>query len=199
MARINLLPWREARRNERKRRFGIAAFLAAVLSGLVVAGVHMTFENMIANQAARNAYLKNQLKFIDALIDRRRKLDEKKKEILSRFSIIQELQQNRYLAVAILDGLAMLTPKGMTLTRLRQSGRELLIEGHAESNALVSEFMRNLNSFQYFDSPRLTKLKSHETEDKKGRVSVFSLEIELTMGAGGTGKEKENKRKERKR
>ena len=41
MARINLLPWREERRRERTRRFGIAMVVGVAVSAAVIAAVHL--------------------------------------------------------------------------------------------------------------------------------------------------------------
>ena len=61
MARINLLPWREQRREERKQRF--LAVLGAVLVGaaaLVFAGDQL-LNAAIERQVARNDYVRKEI------------------------------------------------------------------------------------------------------------------------------------------
>ena len=50
MRQINLLPWREARRKQQKRAFGIVAGVALVAAGAVVGGVHLYFSHQIDTQ-----------------------------------------------------------------------------------------------------------------------------------------------------
>ena len=62
MSRINLLPWREARRKELKTRFftmiGVAALLAAGIWGIF----HLYHTQLIEHQIFRNTYLEQQIK-----------------------------------------------------------------------------------------------------------------------------------------
>ena len=61
MARINLLPWREAERKRRQREFASAALAALAVAGLLALGVHLQMEAFIAGQQARNQYLQAQI------------------------------------------------------------------------------------------------------------------------------------------
>jgi type IV pilus assembly protein PilN len=65
MARINLLPWREELRGERKRQFIGILGLAVIVGALVSLLVHMSFESKIDGQQGRNTYLKNEITQLD--------------------------------------------------------------------------------------------------------------------------------------
>jgi len=47
MARINLLPWREERRRERKQQFLLNAGIAAVCAVAAIGLVHVVYQNII--------------------------------------------------------------------------------------------------------------------------------------------------------
>jgi type IV pilus assembly protein PilN len=57
MARINLLPWREAARKERQKEFGMMVLAGALVSAFVVFGIHLLIQSQIEAQNQRNAYL----------------------------------------------------------------------------------------------------------------------------------------------
>ena len=68
MTCINLLPWREMQRKERRRQFASVAFGAVVLMGAIVLYVHMHMDGLIDHQQGRNAFLQKQIKQVDAQI-----------------------------------------------------------------------------------------------------------------------------------
>ena len=62
MAHINLLPWREEQRHEQTRQFATITVLSLVLTGAVMFLVHVTFDNQINHQKARNKMLQDEIK-----------------------------------------------------------------------------------------------------------------------------------------
>ncbi len=65
MARINLLPWREAERKKRQHDFGVMVLGAVVLSALAVVGAHMQIESQIKAQGKRNAFLQREIDVVE--------------------------------------------------------------------------------------------------------------------------------------
>ena len=84
MARINLLPWREQRREERKQRFLVA--LGAVLVGaaaLVFAGDRY-LNGAIEQQNARNDFVRKEIAVLDARIKEISELKQRRQQLLER-------------------------------------------------------------------------------------------------------------------
>ena len=65
MPRINLLPWREEERKERKIAFGVALGVSALAAAVVTFGVYLMFGSMIDAQEARNEKLRGEIKKLD--------------------------------------------------------------------------------------------------------------------------------------
>ena len=76
MARINLLPWREAERKRRQQEFGLMVLGGVLLTGLAIFGIHMQFESMITAQNQRNSYLKQEIKQVERQIREIKELDK---------------------------------------------------------------------------------------------------------------------------
>ncbi len=175
MTRINLLPWREALRNERKRQFTSILVGAAFLMLAIIGYVYVHISGNIDGQNSRNSFLEAEIAKVDERIKEIKELETKKKQLLNRMDVIQKLQTRRPMVVHMLDKLVLALPDGLFLTKFEQSGVELSIEGLAQSNARVSAFMRNLDESEWFDSPRLEVI---QVQEKNGsRSSSFTLKV----------------------
>lgn len=162
MARINLLPWREAKRKKRQQEFGLVILAAVVLSVLALIIAHMQIESQIKAQAQRNAYLQDQIDVVDRQITEIRDLGKTKASLLARMNIIQELQSSRPQIVHLFDEIVSTLPEGVYLKIVEQSGSKVELEGQAQSNARVSSFMRNIENSDWLGKPRLNFIESKE-------------------------------------
>lgn len=176
MARINLLPWREAQRKRRQRDFAVTGAIALALTALAALLVHLQIEAMIAGQQSRNQFLSEQIRQLDLQIKEIQKLEETKAGLLARMRIIQQLQQSRPEVVRLFDELVTAVPEGVFLTKIEQTGRNVVVEGRAQSNARVSAFMRNVEGSAWIGGPRLLLI---ENKDKTGTgLSHFRLSFD---------------------
>lgn len=175
MTRINLLPWREALRNERKRQFTSIVVGAVFLMLAIIGYVYVHISGNIDDQNLRNGFLEAEIAKVDGRIKEIKELETKKKQLLNRMDVIQNLQTRRPMVVHMLDKLVVALPDGLFLTKFEQAGVELSIEGLAQSNARVSAFMRNLDESEWFDSPKLEVI---QVQEKNGsRSSKFTLMV----------------------
>ncbi len=182
MARINLLPWREAARKKRQQEFGLMVLGGALLTGLAVLGIHMQFQSMIQAQNQRNEYLKNEIKIVEQQIREIEELDKTKQNLLARMNVIQELQSSRPQIVHLFDEVVGILPDGVYLTDLTQNGNNVAFKGQAQSNARVSAMMRNIADSEWLNSPKLDFIESKE---KTGTgYSHFRLTASQIVKAG---------------
>jgi type IV pilus assembly protein PilN len=177
MAKINLLPWRAARRKQRQQEFltllGFAAVAAIVLSLLIV----VYYNNQIDGQTARNGYLTDQIAVVDKQIEEIKQLDKKKEGLLRRKKVIEDLQSNRSMNVHLFDELVRTIPDGVRLSALNQNGDQLSLEGFAQSNARVSTYMRNLQASGWLTKPVLSIIQVAGAD--KGLPYKFNLTVTL--------------------
>lgn len=162
MAKINLLPWRDERRALRKREF--MAMLGGVLgaSVLVVFGTMQFFDQQIANQEERNSFLGREIAELDVKIKEIDQLEAKKDKLLQRQKIIEELQSNRSTMVHLFDEMVSTIPDGVYLTGIKQTGNNLELEGRAQSNARVAQYMRSLEASDWLKGTDLQIVKIGE-------------------------------------
>lgn len=160
MPRINLLPWREAQRKERKLKFTVALGAAAVCAFAVTGAVYLLYNEMIDEQVARNEILKQQIKILDRQIEEINDLEKTKRQFIARMQIIEKLQGSRPEIVHVLDQIVKTLPDGVYLTGVTESGDHLKFTGVAQSSTRVSTFMRNIDSSQWMKNPTLEVIQS---------------------------------------
>ena len=173
MARINLLPWREELRKQKQQEFGIIAISSVVIAGLIVLLAHLHVDGLINDQNQRNAYLESEISILNKRIGRIRELEAMKDNLLARMNVIQELQGSRPESVHLMDELVRTLPEGVHLNTFQQKNRALTMTGIAESNARVSDYMRQIDTSEWFTGPRLDVIKTSEANRR--RIANFTL------------------------
>jgi type IV pilus assembly protein PilN len=178
MAKINLLPWRAERRERRKREFFthlIVAFVAAVVLVLLW-GFWVSLR--IGNQNDRNEYLKGQITQLDAKITEIQNLQKVKDHLLARKRIVEKLQSSRSQMVHLFDQIVQTIPAGARLTGLTQQGDKLTLDGVAQSNATVAQYMRNIEASPWMGPTTL--VSTTNVHNDTNTPYEFQLVVALT-------------------
>ena len=178
MAHINLLPWREEKRQEQTRQFATVTGLSLILTGAILFVVHVTFNNQIDHQKSRNKILNDEIAQLDEALKQIEELEDTKEQLLSRMDVIQSLQQQRPQIVHLFDDFVRTVPEGIFLVNVKQESSQLTIKGVAESNGRVSAYMRNIDASEWMATPKLKVIKT-----RKGtlRSSDFTLLTSQTL------------------
>ncbi len=176
MARINLLPWREARRKEREKQFFLILGLSAILAVGVVVYINSYVDSLSQYQTQRNHYLQQQIAIVDKQIHQIKDLERQKNDLLARMEIIQQLQASRPQIVHLFDELTRVLPMGMYIEDLKRQGHTDVLSGVAESNARISAFMRNLDASPVFENPRLDVIEKIGRERRTIRTFILRVD-----------------------
>ena len=173
MPRINLLPWREAQRKERKLAFAVAMGAAAVAACVTAFAAYLMFGSMIQAQVRRNDELRAEIKQVDKQIEEINNLENAKQKFIARMTIIEQLQRSRPEIVHVFDEIVRTLPDGVYLTSVKQNSTKLKFEGVAQSSTRVSSFMRNIDSSDWLKNPELEVVQTAAKNSSPG--SIFRL------------------------
>ncbi|KTT35181.1 pilus assembly protein PilN [Pseudomonas oryzihabitans] len=180
MARINLLPWREQLREERRKQFlVILGGVFALSCGAVFLG-DQYLSGEISRQEARNAFIQQNIAQLDVRIKEISELKTRRQQLLARMKIIQDLQANRPVIGHVFDQLVRTLPDGVYFREVKMRGDTLSISGEAESNNRVSNLMRNLDASDWFTSPTLIEVKA-TTAGAVDQANTFQLTVKQTQ------------------
>ena len=162
MPRINLLPWRDEERKERKLKFLVALGGSAIAACLVAFVGYLMMDSMVSAQDARNAKLKDEIAILDRQIEKINSLEADKARFIARMGVIEKLQRSRPEIVHVFDEIAKQMPDGVYLTGMTQTGTRLKFEGVAQSSTRVSTFMRNIDGSSYLKNPELEIVQTND-------------------------------------
>ncbi len=185
MVRINLLPWREQQREERKRQFFIALAITGIVGVFFVFLANKYYELEVDNQNIRNQYLQGQIKIMENNLKDIEELKKKKSELLSRMQVIQGLQSNRQILARLLDQFVRTLPEGIFYTSLTKTNKKIVIDGMTVSNNRVSQLMRNFEGSPWLANPNLTVISRLNQKDPNDKAAKFTLLVDETEPKDG--------------
>lgn len=192
MIRINLLPHREEARRQRRQQF-YSLIVLVLLAAAAIAFVGYTLiDRQIEAQVSTNEYIKREIASLDKEIAEIRRLKEQMQALLSRKQVIESLQSNRAETVRVFNELARQTPEGVFIKTIKQRGLVINIVGDAQSNARVSQLMRNLDASPVFENPQLVEIRA--VDYNKRRVNEFNLNISIERAPIDTSDKPEDKK-----
>lgn len=175
MAHINLLPWREEKRQERQQQFYIAMGLTLALAIIIFTIFNSHMNSLLDKQNQRNAYLQKEIAIVDMQIKEIQDLEKQRDRLLARMRVIQDLQQSRPKVVKVFDSIVRTVPEGIHLQVLSREGDKLIVQGVAQTNARVSVFMNQLDNDPEFTESTLRVVQ--RTSSRDDAIRQFTLEV----------------------
>jgi type IV pilus assembly protein PilN len=174
MPSINLLPWRQALRQRRRKEFLIGLGAAVGLAALITLLAHLAVSSMIDAQGRRTDLLKAEITELDKAIEQILALEEQKERMISRMEVIDRLQASRPEVVKLFDQIVAALPEGVYLTSVKQSGKKLEFNGVAQSSTRVSAFMRNIDASESLSSPELKVIQTGANAGPGAQFTLFA-------------------------
>ncbi len=176
MIKINLLPFRAARKKENIRRqisiYFLTVFFLFSLMAYFIIDLNGTLTQLKKDKDDKTRELAT-------YADTNRKIEEIKRklaEIRSKLGVIQQLEKNKTGPVHLLDEIATAVPEDKLWLRLLDEKRgSLSIEGTAMDNDTVALFMDNLKRSPHIKDVDLSSTRLKNLADYKLNVTEFIL------------------------
>jgi len=184
MIEFNLLPWREAQRREQKRLFNgllVLSALCGLMVVLIVSGINAA---QVSTQQSRNTLLQSENKILDNRLLEIKGLRQDIDALKARQHAVESLQSDRTRPVHLLDELATRVPSGVALKSMKQTDH-LILTGLAQSNARVSELLRNLSqSSVWLGKAELLEIKAASLGQGKEARKVYEFNVNIAASPG---------------
>jgi len=155
MIRINLIPYRTARRQQQIVRH-VSSFVAVlVLAGLLALAAHTMASLQLSDLQEETIVLQQQNIDLKKKIGKIKDLDSLRSNVERKLAIVDRLQEGRFHSLITLHTIATLIPQNVWLRGLSDKGHDIKLSGLAESNKAVAVFMRKLDQSAIFSNVRL--------------------------------------------
>ncbi|OTG88097.1 hypothetical protein B9T31_00800 [Acinetobacter sp. ANC 4558] len=182
MTKINLLPWREAQRQKRKKEFIAISSGVALLGALLVGGGWFLFDQQLDDQLQTNQLIVSTNQALDEQLKSLDGLQEQRNQVIERMKLIQGLQSQRPVVVRLVDELTRVIPANLFLTKLTRTGNLFTFEGKADSPNTVAEFLRNLEASPWYRNAFMNSFLAFN--DDKNKPTQNSIVPRLEDGFG---------------
>lgn len=176
MIKINLLPFRAARKKENIRR-QISIYLLTVVFVLALTGYFFLKLNRdISRLETVRTQKKKELAGYAQTTKKIRALQVKIDQIKRKLKVIQELETKKTGPVLLLDEIATAVPKDQVwLTSLAEREGILTLKGTARDNNSVALFMTNLEKQNHINAVDLNSARLKELKKQGINVTDFIL------------------------
>mgnify|MGYP001814254478 CR=1 FL=1 len=176
MIRINLLPFRAARKKENIRKQLSIYILSIVCLALLMGYLFLDLNRRISALETERTAKKKELATYAATTKRIKEIKEKITEITAKLDVIKDLEKKKTGPVLLLDELAMAVPKEkLWLASLNESKGMLTLKGTAMDNDTVALFMTNLEKADHVVAVDLDSTKLKAMPKYKLNVTDFIL------------------------
>ncbi len=172
MAKINLLPWRDELREQRKKQFIMICLAVVLLGATAVAGAWFYYDHKLADQEQANQLVMSTNQNLDVQLKSLQGLQERRNAVIERMKLIQGLQSQRPIAVRLIDEIVRVTPANMYLTKFTRAGDKFTIEGKAESPNTVAELLRSLEASPWYRNAFMNSFLAAEEQKDKAPSSL---------------------------
>jgi type IV pilus assembly protein PilN len=173
MTRINLLPWRQAQAERRRKYFLVFLLAFACVALAAVWLADQVIDQAIDRQVTRNNHLNKEVTIQDSRIKTIDDLQEQSQQLAQRMKVVQDLHESRSASAQLLDQLARAVPDGVHLHEVVAKGDTVSVSGSAESSQDIAQLMRRLDASEGAHATRL----QHVRAEGQGGGNQFQLMV----------------------
>ena len=178
MIRINLLPFRAARKKENVRRQVSVYFLSTFLIMLLIGYAWLSMTRDLSALTKERKEKENKLKSYQDTLKKIKEIEARINEIKNKQKVITGLEKNKTGPVRLLDDLASAVPEGrLFLKSFRESKGKMSLIGTAKDNDTVALFMDNLKSKESIAAVSLDSAKRSEIKTEEDVITVTDFTI----------------------
>jgi type IV pilus assembly protein PilN len=181
MIRINLLPYREKAKKENLQYQILIISGSLVVFFLLLVAVQFYISMRINDLGKKIQEADARLVILNKKVGDLEGFKKNKKELEQKLGVINSLEGNRLFPVQMLDEIRQIVPANEAwLERVKETGKDLRIEGIAKDNGTVARFMKNLEKAGFVQSVDLVATREKEVAGVK--LQQFILTCVLKKG-----------------
>jgi type IV pilus assembly protein PilN len=199
MIRINLLPFRKAKRREDLRMQISVYVLSVILVVIILTFLGIIKSGQLNDVKAENAKLNKELKSYAEILKKIDELKKSRKDLQDKLDVIRGLEAQKAGPVQLFDEICMAVPDGSLFLRTlgETEAGKVTMSGVAIDYDTVAQFMTNLENTKTIDAVTLGATSQTVMEQQK--VCTFNLICMKHVDEKSKPKPKKARRKGRKK
>jgi type IV pilus assembly protein PilN len=176
MIRINLLPYRAARKKENIR-IQVNVFLGSVfIVVLLMVWINAILGGRIKDLNAKISSTREQVAKYQKINAEIAEIKKKLETLDRKIRVIESLEADRKAPVQNLDSLYnLLVEKRMWYDQIQEKGDTFLLNGIALDNYTVADFMTRIEKSDRFENVRLSSIKQYELKGRELKLKQFEV------------------------
>ena len=196
MIRINLLPFRAARKKENIRR-QLSIFLLCIVLVLTVGFTYnYHLGGKIKGLKSTISETKTELEKFKKINKQIANIKKKLKVLEQKTKVIERLEKNRFAPVQMLDTMsAEVLEKRMWFTRFQDIGNNVKINGIALDNKTIADFMTRLENTGKFSRVKLNKINKKTMKGSNLKQFAITCRKKQPKKPPATNKKSKKKKK----
>lgn len=178
MIKINLLPWRETLRTQNKIAFKRALILFGIVTFILFILIYFfSSSHNFGSYEKSQKLLTTEINQIASEVQGLQKNLKIKNETEKEIAALYALNYQRYQTIRFFNALTDVVPKGILLNKVIKNGNSVIVSGDSSSNALISTFLKNIQSESVVSNPILTEAKTPD----ENITNVIRFEIQFSI------------------
>ncbi len=175
MIKINLLPFRVARRKENIRKQISIFLLFILLTAVTLFWYTQSVNKQIVSTKAKTRQVHSQISKYKEKADRVTQIKNDLKTLNEKLEIVSSLKKQRKKQLQLFDGMTdLIVPTRMWLESFKTNKNSVTIKGVAFDNPTIADFMEKLERSSLFST---VDLKTAEMKKFKNDVMLKSFEL----------------------
>lgn len=143
---INLLPWREEKRQQYKQRFYGMVVLGILAASMLQWFASVYIDHLKEQQKSRNQQLQAYITKLDKELVNLKQIEAKHKSILTRLRLVESLQNQRNKTTDFMNLMPELVPEGVYVDKIKMSGRDVEMAGVSDSTSRLATMLDNFEN-----------------------------------------------------
>jgi type IV pilus assembly protein PilN len=174
MIRINLLPFRTARKKENVRRQLTILISSLLLTIALMFLVNIKLSGMVQEIDSKVKNTKNEITKYEKINKEITEIKGKLEVLKTKMDVIKELDTNRYEPVRLMDAMTnLVVPNRMWFVNFDTTGKTVNISGIAVDSQTIADFMTRLEGSKLFETVNLKTIKKQMI--KQANLKSFEI------------------------
>ncbi|WP_296203306.1 PilN domain-containing protein [Psychrobacter sp. UBA3962] len=163
MPKLNLLPWREQRRQQKNNQFIMALVLSLAITLLMAAAVWGYLQQINHTLILANKVLIDKNAQLQIAIDKDQSEKQRQQKIVAQFIETERLAHHRNSLVQLWSELTSVIPTTMSLTNIESQQGSMVFRGKSRESSAVSKFVAYLQQNPAIQQAQVKHIKKPES------------------------------------